>query len=170
MVLSDRTIIPSRQQVMVVARLSINVVTEHWYHVFVSLRIQMMHLVAFVEHIAHKRWWRSVHDRRRNHVRHIPMVLVLGYAVLFSRVELSHCTQMHISTENGHSNRLFRGKLLQLLNEPVALLLVMFRGPVIIEVVQYFDSAIELIDKATKDTSPPYRFDRIHDLGRQDVL
>ena len=56
-----------------------------------------MGLVPFIENVTHHfRWW-SVHNRRRNYVGHVSMVLILTDVQLGVRIKLTDGCQMNIS-------------------------------------------------------------------------
>ena len=89
----------------------------------------MVDLISLVQHICHHVWRRCIDNGRRNDIGHVAMILVFRYTNFLWRIELSYSTQVYVTTKNGDSNRLFSCKLLQLLDEPIALLLVVFRCP-----------------------------------------
>jgi hypothetical protein len=64
--------------------------------------------------------------------------------------------------EDGHTNGFIRSQLLKLLDKPVPFIFVVLGRPMVIQIIQYFDSTIKLIDETTKHASPPKRFDGVH--------
>lgn len=83
--------------------------SEDWYHIFLGLLIKVMNAVSFVEDIPQKLWRRRVDNRRRYHVRHIPVISILGNLEFGMRVELANGSKMNIATEQ--SIRLVDGRL-----------------------------------------------------------
>ena len=106
LIFPDDAEVTTGQEVSVVPLATIHIALEHRDHVFVSIWVQMVDLVAFVEHISHhhRRW--CVYNRRAHHVGHVPMIVVLGNAQLFVAVELTDSTQMHIATQDGDTHAL----------------------------------------------------------------
>ena len=98
------------------------------------------------------------------------MIVVLGNTKLLVAVELTDSTQVHITTQDGDTNALLGGKLLQFLNEPITLCFVMFRSPVVIEIIQDFNATIELVDESAQSASATKCFDRIHDPASKKIL
>jgi len=60
--------------------------------------------------------------------------------------------------------------VLQLPDEPVSLLFVVLRSPVVVKIVQNFNSAIELVHKIAEHTSTAHGLDWVHESACQDVL
>jgi hypothetical protein len=67
-----------RQEMVVVPLLSIDAMREYWYHVLVSLIVEMVDFVSFVDDVGHHIGRRGVDNGRRDDVHHVPMVLVFG--------------------------------------------------------------------------------------------
>jgi ethanolamine utilization microcompartment shell protein EutL len=59
---------------------------------------------------------------------------------------------------------------LQFLDEPVALVLVVLGGPVVVQVVEELDAAVEFVDEAAEGAGAANGFDGIHGSRRQDVF
>ena len=150
---------------IVVSPFPIHVMSEYWYHVFVRIGIKVVHFVAFVENIGHYVRWRCVDNRRRDDIRHIPGVLVFGNLKFFVGVEPAYCTEMYIASKDGDTDRFSLCNMLQLFDEPIPFLFVMFCRPVIVKIVEYLDTAVELINKATKHAGTTHSFDGVHQFA-----
>lgn len=71
--------------------------SEDGNHVFVSRRVEVVHLVTFVEDVSHHlRGW-CVDDGRGDDVGHVAVVLVFGDAEFGIGVELAYACQMDVS-------------------------------------------------------------------------
>jgi len=78
---------------------------------------------------------------------------------------------MNIATQDGDSDREFRGNPLQLLNEVPSLQLVRLGRIVIIEVIQKIDTAIKLIEQTPAQTeSTVQELDRSYDWASKNVF
>jgi hypothetical protein len=78
MVLPNRTPVPPREKTLIVPVLAVYIVREDRDHIFVCIRVHVVHLVAFVENIRHKLGRRCINDSRRNDIRHITVIFILG--------------------------------------------------------------------------------------------
>lgn len=155
---------------IVVSLLSVHVVCEDRNHVLVGVGIQVVDLVALVENVGHHVWRGRVDNGRRDNVGHIPRILVLWNLQLLVGIELTNSTKVHITSENGDADRLGLCDVLQLLDKPVAFLLVVLGCPVVIEIIKNLDTAVELVYKATEQTSSAHSLDRIHHSAGKNVL
>lgn len=79
----------------ILSRFAINIMSKHWYHVLISLKlcqysyvdrrnvyylsVQMMHLVAPVEDISHHFCWRCIDNSGGDNVCHVSMITVFRY-------------------------------------------------------------------------------------------
>jgi hypothetical protein len=105
MVLAERAPVSTREKVLVIPRLAIDVVRKHGYHVFIGVGVEMVDLVAFVENIRHHIGRRGVDYCRRYNVGHVSMIAVFGDAEFPVREELPHCSKMYVSAENRDADR-----------------------------------------------------------------
>ena len=80
MILPDRAPVAARQETFVISGLQVNVMCEHWDHVFVSLAVKVVGFVSFVEDVPHHLRWRRIDDGRGYNISHVTMIMVLGYA------------------------------------------------------------------------------------------
>lgn len=55
--------------------------------------------------------------------------------------------------EDCDTNRSVRRKILQVLKNNPALVLVALRGPVVIQIIQNLDTAVKLVENVSKETS-----------------
>jgi hypothetical protein len=109
----------------------------------------MVHLVALIENIRHHLWRGSIDDRRAGDVWHVSVILILRYVELLVRIELTDSGKVYVASQYGHSNRLGRSDMLQLTNKPIALVLVVLSCPMVVKVVQNFNTAVKLVDKVS---------------------
>ena len=125
------------------------------------LGVQMMHLVALVENISHHFWWRCIDNSGRDNVSHVSMITVFRYLKRRIGEEPANSGKMNIAPNREsvsqvatnvvtvpkycNSDRLLRSQLLEFLNKPVSLVLVVLGRPVIVKVVQNLNTSIELI-------------------------
>ena len=61
----------------IIPRSPSDIMSEHRYHILISLLIEMMSFIAFVENVGHVVWWRRVDNCGRNYVGHVSMVFIL---------------------------------------------------------------------------------------------
>jgi hypothetical protein len=78
LILSDCAPISAWKQALVVARLAIDVVREDGNHVFICVRIQVVNVVALVQHVRYHFGFWHVCNCRRYDIRHVSVVLVFG--------------------------------------------------------------------------------------------
>ena len=69
--------------------------------------------------------------------------------------------------ENRDANRPVCGKVLQVLYDDLALILVVLRGPMVVQIVQHLDATIKLIEYITKEASLAKGLDGIQQAGGQ---
>jgi hypothetical protein len=159
-----------RKQVIVVSLLTIYTMSEDWNHTLISVGIEMMNFVAFVQDISHHVGWGRIDDSRGDDIWHVSGILVLWYLELLVRVELADCSKVHVASENGNANGLCLGDMLEFFNEPVSFFLMVLGRPMIVQVIKNLDASIELVHKATKQTSTSHCLDRIHHPACEDVF
>ena len=79
--------------------------------------------------------------------------------------------EMDITAEDCHSNRVLAGKLLQLLDQHLALLFVLVCGVVIVQVIQQIDLTVKVVEKAScKPETFIQETERTNDGRLQDVF
>jgi hypothetical protein len=72
--------------------------------------------------------------------------------------------------QNCNSYRLFRSKILEIFNQPGALRLVIFGRPVIIQIIQYLNAAVEFVDQPREHSCPAESFDRVEHSTGEDIF
>src|SRR5690242_2210507 len=169
-VFADVAPVSVRKEVVVVSLLSIYAMSENWDHVFVSVSVEVMYFVALVEDVGHHVRWRRVDNGGRDDVRHVSGVFVLWYLELLVGVKLTYSTKMHVASKNCYTNGLRLCNVLQFFDEPIPFFFVVFGCPVIVEIVEDFNTAIEFVDEATKHASTSHSFDGVHHPACQDVF
>jgi len=87
---------------------------------------------------------------------------VLGQSELRVREELPDRGQMHVAAQNGDPHRLINGEVLQVLDDDASFMLVVLGCPVVIQVVQNLDAAIDVIEGLAEDARPPQSLDGVH--------
>jgi hypothetical protein len=108
-----------------------------------------MHFVPPIKHISHHPGRRGIDNRGTDNIRHIPVVLILRHTSFFLCKKLSDSREMDVASKDSDANALLRSKFLQFLNEPISLSFMVFSSPMIVQIVQYFNSSVEFIDKST---------------------
>jgi hypothetical protein len=78
LILSDCAPISAWKQALVVTRLAVDVVCEDGDHVFVCVRVQVVDMVALVQHVRYHFGFWHVCNRRRYDIRHVSVILVFG--------------------------------------------------------------------------------------------
>lgn len=92
-ILSNGAPISTGQYVLVTSRLPIDIMNEHWDHTlirlleiiiqyreilgFAYLTIKMVQLITLIKNVPHHVRRGRIHDRRRDHIGHVAMILVL---------------------------------------------------------------------------------------------
>tara|TARA_R110002003_G_scaffold59_12_gene5315 strand:- start:12570 stop:12854 length:285 start_codon:yes stop_codon:yes gene_type:complete len=94
------------------------------------------------------------------------MVFVFGNIELLVGEKLSNCREVNITSKYCDAHGLGGSDMLQLPNQPISLIFVMFGSPVVVEVVQNLHAAVEFVDKVAKHTCTTHGFDRIHQPAR----
>jgi hypothetical protein len=105
---------------------------EHGNHVLICVVVKMVDFISPVEDVCEhvSRW--CVNDCGRDYIWHISMVTILWYSKLLVAVEATDSGEMNVTSQNCYANGFLRCELLEFLNEPVALLFVMFCSPMVI--------------------------------------
>lgn len=98
MVLADGTPVAAREQPLVVSRSPVDIMGEHGNHIFVRVVIQMMDLVALVEHICQHLRRRRVDYGGGDDVWHVAVIAVLWYTQFGVGIELSNSGQVNVPT------------------------------------------------------------------------
>jgi hypothetical protein len=98
------------KQVLVVSRLTVDTILEDRDHVLLGQLVKMMDLVASIDDIRHHIGRRSVDNGRRDNIRHISGILMLGQSKARLRVELADSREMNIATDMGCQNDSNLGK------------------------------------------------------------
>jgi len=96
-VLPDTAPIPPWQETLVIPFLAVDIFCKERDHILLRLFVKVMHPVASIQHVRHHIRRRRVHDRARDHVRHVPMVAILADAQLRVAVELPDGCQVHVA-------------------------------------------------------------------------
>lgn len=87
---------------------------------------------------------------------------MLGDLELRIGVKLADGGKVDITAQDGDAHRFLRCEVLEVLNEPCPLQLVVLGRPVIVQIVEDLNAAVELIQESAKQPSAAERFDRIH--------
>ena len=76
---------------------------------------------------------------------------------------------MYISTKDGHPHGFIGREGLELFDEPITLMFMVSRRPMIVEIVEDLDPAVELIEEGAQQAGLPDGLERIHHAGCQAV-
>jgi hypothetical protein len=96
--LPNRTPVAPRKQAFVVAGLSIHVLREDRNNILVRVGVHVVYRVTLVERIRNDiRLW-HIGNRRRDNIRHVAEVSILGDVELGVGVKLTYSSQMNIAT------------------------------------------------------------------------
>jgi hypothetical protein len=92
---------------------------------------------------------------------------VFGKSKLGVGVELSNSSKMDVTTEDSDSERLVNSKILQIFDYDRSLLLVVLGSPVVVEIIQDFNTTIDVVEGLAQDTSASKCLDGVHESGGQ---
>lgn len=159
------------QQVRVISLLQVDVVSEERDHILVCLCVEMMHLVSLVEDVCQHIRGRRVDDGGADDVGHVAVVFVFGYIERLVGVELADGGEVDVAAQDRDAHVLGRGDVLQLFDEPVPLGFVVLSCPVVVQVVEDFDAAVEFVEEVAQDAGCSADcFDGVHHPAGQDVF
>ncbi|KAH3671752.1 hypothetical protein OGAPHI_000457 [Ogataea philodendri] len=140
-----------------------------------------MNLCTFLQKAGHTVRWRSVDDGRRNDVENQSRILfwlchdVLALLSADVLIELGHgsgkTSKMNVTGQNGDSDSVFSTELDQLAHQPVPFLLVVSSTPMVVQIIQQFDTTIEFVHQAFGNDSLSCQvLDRSKKLGSHERL
>lgn len=146
-----------------------------------------MHFISSVEQIRECVWWRCIDYCGRNDVWHVSMIAIFGDPELGIGVELADCAEMNITTtqvstssassgiylnipKDSNAHRLLGSNVLQLLDKPIPLILVVPCCPMIVKVIQNFNASIKMIQEIFAEKAGSAKcLNRVHEPRRKAV-